>query len=436
MMPETYRELLSAYVDGELSVPQRRTVQRLLEHSPEAREYLRQLQVNANHLRNLPRRRLATDLSGSVLNTIRERGLRPGRLRLPRPVPVTLPAWISVASAAAVLLMVTATSYLVFADRSRPNDSGAFVQGSAPSTPANDDAKSTEREVVPETVVAKNDSRPEPRPTPKASRPTSETPKTTMPEPPTPEPEPEPDPVVAAPIPKLELFQPSKLPAIVLPSIYSLEQFEEAKLRADLGKDTGFRLELPVKESVKAYDRLQTVLKASGPTLVLDPNAQFRLRHPQLKTNFVVYTEAMNADEWVKLLARLAVEDRKAEAKKRGDGQFESVVLTPLSKDDDKELSDLLGVDPQKVPTPPKHTGPLGVDIRKPLSEGTADQVAEALKNGGSMNRGPERLALVLPYNPVRPRAGSAELKRFVESLRPSQPGTIRLLLVLRETRR
>ena len=100
MLAEPYRELLSAYVDGELSAGQRRTVQRLLDRSPEAREYLRQIQANAENLRNLPRRQLDAEFPGRVLTAIRDRNLRPGRYRATSSVPVTLPGWVSVASAA------------------------------------------------------------------------------------------------------------------------------------------------------------------------------------------------------------------------------------------------------------------------------------------------------------------------------------------------
>jgi hypothetical protein len=427
MLAEPYRELLSAYVDGELSSGQRRTVQRLLDRSPEAREYLRQLQAVADNLRNLPRRRLDAEFPNKVLSAIRERNLRPGRYRAVNNVPVTMPGWISVASAAAVLLLVTATSYLVFARREQP-DSG-YVQGGTPSSPLPDEPKGPEPRPEPGTAVAQNDARPQP--TPKATANTPEKPPGN-PEPPTPSPEPEPGPIVAAPIPKLELFKPVKVPEVALPSVFSMEKLDQSKLRQELGKDSGFRLELPVQESVKAFERLRAACKSGGPSLVIDPNAQYRLDRPHLKTHIVVYTEALTPDELVRLLSQLAQEDRKAEAKKRGDGQFQNVVLTRMSKDDRKELSDLLGVDPQKMQTP-KVNAPLGVDPRKPLSEGTADQILETLKGGKTTARGPERLALVLPYNPVRPRAGSVELKRFLESLRQPHPGTIQLLLVLRE---
>lgn len=424
MLAEPYREILTAYVDGELPARQREAVLRLLHRSPEARDYLRQLQADAENLRSLPRRQLAPDFSQRVLQSIHDRNLRPGRLRPTRPVPVTLPGWVSVAAAAAVLLMVSATSYLYFARGPHANRVGPLVQGGTPTTWTPELPKDTGRIDDGGTALVRNDTRPVERPVPKDTQKTSPDrpidPKTTTPEP-------DPNLVVAAPTSSLELFKPVKVPEVALPVVFKLQQLDQAKMRQELGKDTGFRLELPCTESVKAFARLQAAFKSGGPGLVIDPHAQFRLEHPQLKTHFVLYTEAVTPDELIKLLTQAAAEDRKPDARKRVERQFESIVLTRMSKDDRKELSDLLGVDPQKQPEP-KPSGPLGVDPRKPLSEGTADQVAEALKG-----KSPERLALVLPYNPVRPRANSAELKRFLESLRQPRTGTIQLLLVLRE---
>src|SRR5262249_30056386 len=62
MLRARHRELLPAYVDGELSNRQRRQFLRLLHRSPEARVLLRQMQRDAKALRDLPRPRLPGDL--------------------------------------------------------------------------------------------------------------------------------------------------------------------------------------------------------------------------------------------------------------------------------------------------------------------------------------------------------------------------------------
>ena len=95
-----------------------------------------------------------------------------------------------------------------------------------------------------------------------------------------------------------------------------------------------------------------------------------------------------------------------AEAKQKGDALFEGLVVNRMSESDHKDFLQLLGIEPRPAAKPP-------VDPKKPLSETTGDQVAAAIGKPGA--KGNEHLALALPYNPIRPRANSAELKRFLE---------------------
>src|SRR5258705_531710 len=100
MLPERDRQLLTAYVDGELTARQRRHVDRLLRRSGEARRLLQKLQAAPHALTALgdppvaappP---LAVDLAPAVLQTIADRGLEPGRPQRPpdRNAPTVLPA--------------------------------------------------------------------------------------------------------------------------------------------------------------------------------------------------------------------------------------------------------------------------------------------------------------------------------------------------------
>ena len=104
MVRETERELLTAFIDGECSEDEQKAVMRLLQRSSEARKLLRQLQQDADSLRTLPRMPSPRDFSQSVLDTIEERGLRPGRFRRTNLPPV--PLWTTVAAAASVFLAV------------------------------------------------------------------------------------------------------------------------------------------------------------------------------------------------------------------------------------------------------------------------------------------------------------------------------------------
>jgi hypothetical protein len=239
------------------------------------------------------------------------------------------------------------------------------------------------------------------------------------------------------------MFQP-RAANVALPLVLKFGDLDGGKLREEFQKDSGFRLEMPCRESAVAFEHLRAAFKARGVGLLIDQVAQARLKQPRLRTNFVLYAEDLLPDELAAILHQVGGEDRKAAAKHKGEAQFDGFVVTHMGEDDRKELSKLLGVEPRQMQTP--HPGaPLGLDPKKPLSEVTAEQVAQALSGQGSSSRpeagkpaakAPEHLALVLPYNPVGPRPGSPEVKRFLDSRKPPRSGTVQVLLVLRETKR
>src|SRR5258708_31668166 len=112
MLPDCLSRMLTAYVDGELNARQRKAVLRLLRRSPEARALLRQLQVDANQLRQLPQRTLSSDFADLVMQRIADGIVRPAQYKIPAsgsPVPVS---W-GLAAAAAVLLAVGLGSYFL-----------------------------------------------------------------------------------------------------------------------------------------------------------------------------------------------------------------------------------------------------------------------------------------------------------------------------------
>jgi len=113
MLPDRLSELLSSYLDGELNPRQRRTVERLLLRSAEARALLEDLEENVNVLRQLPRLKLGDEFSQNVMRTISQRrNYHARKLALGRRV--EFPAWAGFAAAASVLLSVFIGTYLYF----------------------------------------------------------------------------------------------------------------------------------------------------------------------------------------------------------------------------------------------------------------------------------------------------------------------------------
>ena len=134
MLPERSRQLLTAFVDGELSSRQRRFVDRLLRRSRDARELLRKLQGDSHELQALSSATpiLGVDLADTVLETIATRKLTPQRVRVALPSqPLQVPAWVGFAIAAGLLITVGLGSYLFFS-RTPGKDPGAGIARTEP----------------------------------------------------------------------------------------------------------------------------------------------------------------------------------------------------------------------------------------------------------------------------------------------------------------
>jgi hypothetical protein len=95
-------ELLSAYIDGELTDEERAAVEARLETDPAARELIAELRSLSGSLKSLPRATLAEDLRGPVLNQVGT-----SQVLLPR-VQLSMARrlmWPAIAIAAALMLM-------------------------------------------------------------------------------------------------------------------------------------------------------------------------------------------------------------------------------------------------------------------------------------------------------------------------------------------
>jgi hypothetical protein len=133
-------------------------------------------------------------------------------------------------------------------------------------------------------------------------------------------------------------------------------------------------------------------------------------------------------------------EDTNFDPKKPTLGQFAgsdyNVVLFRMTAEHRKLLLRYLGVDLRQTGGTP--TGPLGVDLSRPLAEQTTEQVVSALSSGaprpsaGALTgKTPQRLGLVLALGQT-PRPQSVEVKRFLDGRKPPRKGSLQVILVLR----
>lgn len=443
MLPDRQRQLLTAFVDGELSSRQRRQVERLLDRSNEARQLLQKLRADSEALQRIPAPHFLGDLTDEILRKINERGLKPGKNssgKIARAAFWTGP-FVSWAAAALVLLGLGLASYLYFASSLAPDDKPEVAQKSPETKPQNrvpDQPKTVQ--------IAKANEPPEtnpPKVAAKTNAPIRMRPMLKM--------RPNPSPMQATPnqsvdppkddsvlTDRMEMFQYNKVETN-LPFVLQVKELEREagrnQLIAELRKDVNFRLELPCPNGTKAFERVQAAAKAKDLGLVIEKSAQGRLKLSTLKTNYVVYIENITPEELAHFVHQIGVEDKKKGNGKPADHAIDRLVLTHMTAQHHKELTTLIGLDPTE--SAPKDKGPIGADPHKPLSDLTAQQVGKALAGQGGTPRAEagkasHLVALVLAYNPVRPHPGSAEIKRFLENRKPTKPGTIRILLVLR----
>jgi hypothetical protein len=442
MLPDRYCRLLTAYVDGELNVRQQKQARRLLQRSHEARRLYADLQSDSRRLKALPRPTLPADFGDRVMEKVVAAEPPPIIVRRPTTAPKPLPLAFRVGIAAGILLAFGTAGYVFWAApayppavnpdlakaRSWPEPrkwvSRPFIPPEYNEPLAEERAKLPEQspriepeKAPPATVVAKEKGPPEPTPAEEAI-------------------------LAASPSPKMEVFQEvgdPRLAVVLRLSELDLDK-SRRRLQEELSKGGAFRVEVNCLETARTFEKLRTALGQQGIRLLIDQDAQRRLNNRLARTHYVLYTENVTPVELARALEQLTPDAKKGEVKRKADGPFEHVVVNAMTAADHKELSQFLGVNPTQL-QPGKPKSPLDVNLRKPLAEKTADQVVKSLKGEGTPRpqpgkpvvAGPERLAIVLAYNPVRPRPNlSAEVKRFLEGRKELRQGTLQTLLVLR----
>lgn len=441
MLLDRYRQLLTAYVDGELTSRQHRQIVRLLRRSPEARQLLQKLKEDARALRHLPCPPLPGDFAAPILHTIAQRRLTPGPRR--RATVSSPSAWLaplgSWAAAAAVLLILGAASYLYFTlsvtqsakpgiarkEAVRPSSSSDTLLTESPLSEPDRSPTPSEQPSLPkiETPAVVRSS--------EGVTPRADNPRPVVPDKPVSQPKAE-----SALTDRLEMLQLDRV-ADMLPVIIKISDLEDyaprRKLVTELRKDSHFRLELPCSNGTKALESVQKASQKMQFRLILDKQAQERIKL-KWRESYVLYLENITPEELTRFVRQIGTEDRKSVKGKPADVQLDRLVLARMTAQHHKELSTLLGIDPTA-------SDPAGTDLGKSPSGASALPIGKTGVGQGGEPRGaasrpvptsPEHLILVLAYNTVRPAPGSEEIKQFLDRRTPPRSGTIRVLIVLR----
>ena len=162
--------------------------------------------------------------------------------------------------------------------------------------------------------------------------------------------------------------------------------------------------------------------------LIVEPIAA-DMQKRKLRGWFLVYCDDLSAAEWCSTLQSAGTADRKADERKPGEGTLEQLAVLPFTALDQRELVTLLGADPTSPVARSK-----SLDLRRPLSEDTADQVAKAVSTPSPAKV--QKRAVVAPLTAAAPirTAPTAlrELRQFAEPDREHRPGAIAVMLIIR----
>lgn len=428
MFSDRLAQLLTGYIDGELSARKVRSVQRLLRRSPEARELLHQLEQDSRELQLLSRKTCEVDMASQVVRTINERQLK----IKPRPVVARkfrMPAWVGYAAAAAVLVAVFYGSFQ-FSLNVHENKGSNVARNQDNAPPIVIGEKQQPAPLPPERIAHQPTPQPEPEkpqptpmPQPEPERPVVVQGPVQPPiEPPTVEVVANPEPMdLGRPRSKMEVFEVvGNLNIVSDLTLRDLEQEgKQVELLQNLHKASSHRFELFSLGTGISFDQLEHTFNQFGIGFTIDKLCLYRMQNPYWQTDFAVYLENVKPEEAVALMTQLGQADRKLQG-----------LVLPFSNDDHKELSRLLGIDPTKLDAPK----PVKIDVREPISNATLKQLRNPPPRPQANGRPLlNRHALVVPCNPVHPNpSASREIKLFMDRRAKQEPGTVQLLFVIR----
>jgi hypothetical protein len=440
---------LTAYVDGELTSAECEAVNRLLAESSEARETLRAIQRDAERLRSLKRESAPVNFAELVVARIRIQSRRARRL-----------AWVPRTVAAAIIIGVGLGTFAIIHELNTPvgsDDMAERGQGH-PSVPkvavhtvrpsnadnqravqalkeltdklptreqiaqASDELRSAVDSMTETLTAVYGSSRdaiaglaggePASAGEPGYGNPT----------------------YLTSPIHPSKAFKTVDLSK--MPLFLDLKELESSKLVTRLREDKLHHIDLSCQESWKALERLQGACRANGIKLVIDADVMQRM-NKKLPAQYMVYLENVTPELIGKVMATLQTEDKNAEQRKKGDAQFDSIMVLPLDDAGRKRLADSLGVSPSSLlPAKPKRSGPPVIDPSKPLSKETEKALDKLASGQGRGATGKEATAVVLIAIPNRSRVlVSKEVKTHLDSRTGARPENVNVVFLLRPSR-
>lgn len=444
-------ELITAAVDGELSLSEVGAFRVLLTHSPAARELFGQLKADSLRINALPRVATPSDLHAKVLAHV-ARATHPAIVRSqsvtePLNTPVSLPKSarrltrrVPALIAASVLVCVTAGSFVFFRDRVAAQNQ--FVSNSwanvlpAPSQSASviPSPNAVPAERIDSGEVVRVPVTPVP---PMPAHPAAATAVAIAPSPRALDPD-----YIASPF--RTKVQPFDRIEIRVPFLRSLSELGREDIGQELldciGRDPA-RLDLFVRDTARGVEVFQNAARVSGIMLHTDGAALDKIKKKQ-SYSVMIYTESLSAAELVALFENLSVADSKYSPR-----VCKSLHVTTIVRSDELELKAILGQDVGIFKRPLggnfRHgvqQGTERVPAGKPIHAGTLDQLVQAVTSspGSPLPKSHNKNAVLLTWQAIHPSialtnpASSIELKRYLQLRGERKPNAVPAIIVIR----
>jgi hypothetical protein len=462
-MREAWRRQITAYLDGELSLPEQQAVADLLRRSPEAADLYRALQADAARLKALPKAALPETFAPGVIALIRRLDIKPVGVKTYTPIPSR---W-HITVAAGLVLAFGLGSYYLLTDmlRSLAGRRPELVwqgqervenlhvrPGVANPTPERSPARATAwtelRALLPTreawiailsrcwdwarpigeefqlalgdssrallTIVGAGQGDLGPLDGPLTKPDVLTFPASTT------------DP----------LKSPFKTIEVRLPLFLDPRNLESSPLLEHLQRDSLHYLDLACQESWKALERLQAACQASGIRLRIDAEVK-QVLAKKGPARYMIYLENVSPNQVARLLEALQAEEKKADDKRKGDTQFTSLMVQPLDRDGRQRLAEALGVPLSQLPPVTAKKGNAATKDGAAAPPAADGQRGTQSQGGqGSQGKGQRPDGVVLLYYPSRTwHPLSSEARQFFDHQRAWRPEAVHVVILLRPLR-
>jgi hypothetical protein len=380
MISEKTLQLLTAFVDGELSPHERKLAARILNISSEARQVVKDLQANVHRLQQLPRRKLEPEFAEQIVRLIKERAAPRTTIPIAEPVdapPGTIPIlrrwsrWSRYAVAASILIIAAVGVY--FATRS----------GDPVDLALNADADKVQKQGIDyEATIAK---------------------------------------VIEGVANEYAKVAPPERTGTRFAFADLKQEKQAARLGQEFVRTKAVHLEIGVKDRGEAVRRLDRALRNQGISLRGIDAAIAKLKGEEAKTEYVVFAENITPAELTRLLSELSQATT-----------FETMTVSAVNDQDQQQVCQLLGIGREELLTPRKTADPFPTFVEK-KGEKKGNNPGIANINPTQTPTPALRTAVVLASDGGAGRA-SSDVIYFRGQRRELQPGTLQVVLVIHHT--